>query len=225
MPDRLYSEDEVAAIFERAAEAQQTARKQLTAGDSPAGMTLAQLQDIGREVGIAPELIAQAARAVALPMQVTSRRLLGFPIGVGRTVELGRKLSDDEWDALVVDLRETFDARGRIKHEGSFRQWTNGNLQALLEPSPTGHRLRLRTLSSAGIQGIAVGGTMVVAGAIGIASVLLRGGSMGATGSLGLITTIGAGLFAYGALRVWPWARQRQRQMEDVAARLVKPEP
>ncbi len=42
-------------------------------------------------------------------------------------------------------LRETFDARGRLKAEGSFRQWTNGNLQALLEPTSSGHRLRLST--------------------------------------------------------------------------------
>jgi len=30
--------------------------------------------------------------------------------GVGRTVDLERRLTDAEWDQLVVDLRETFDA-------------------------------------------------------------------------------------------------------------------
>src|SRR5256885_16741552 len=71
---------------------------------------------------------------------------MGLPIAVGRTVALQRKLTDDEWERLVVDLRETFDARGRLREEGSFKQWTNGNLQALLEPTPTGHQLRLRTM-------------------------------------------------------------------------------
>ena len=58
MTEPRYNEEEVAAIFERAAEAQQTARRHLPPGE---GMTLADLQEIGREVGIPPELVAQAA--------------------------------------------------------------------------------------------------------------------------------------------------------------------
>jgi hypothetical protein len=44
MTDRRYSEEEVATIFERAAEAQQSARRHLAAGE---GMTLADLEDGG----------------------------------------------------------------------------------------------------------------------------------------------------------------------------------
>ncbi|MDH4351703.1 MAG: hypothetical protein OEW56_11195, partial [Gemmatimonadota bacterium] len=143
MTDRRYSEEEVAAIFERAAEAQQTARRQLPSGE---GMTVADLQEIGREVGIPPELVAQAARAIEHRGRPASRTFLGLPIGVGRTIELDRELTDAEWGRLVVDLRETFDARGKVSYEGPFRQWTNGNLQALVEPTPTGHRIRLRTV-------------------------------------------------------------------------------
>src|SRR3954464_8777429 len=138
MSDRRYSDEEVSRIFERAAEAQQQTRKQLTSGESPDGMTLAQLQEIGKEVGIAPELIAQAAKSVALPIGEKSRKFLGLPIGVGRTRDLERKLTDDEWDRLVVDLRETFDAKGTIRHEGSFRQWPTGRLQDVWRPTPTG---------------------------------------------------------------------------------------
>ena len=115
-------------------------------------MTLAQLQEIGREVGIAPVMVAEAAKAIDLLGRPMSRYFLGLPIGVGRTVNLDRKLSDEEWERFVVDLRETFDARGRLKSEGSFRQWTNGNLQALLEPTPTGQQVRLRTLKGAALQ-------------------------------------------------------------------------
>lgn len=132
MTERRYSEAEVTAIFERAAEAQQSARRQLPAGE---GMSLAQLQDIGREVGIPSELVDQAARSLEREGQPASRKFLGLPIGVGRTIELGRKLTDEEWERLVVDLRETFDAKGRVRYDGPFREWTNGNLQALLEPT------------------------------------------------------------------------------------------
>ncbi|HMC56994.1 MAG TPA: hypothetical protein VKH19_17570, partial [Gemmatimonadaceae bacterium] len=220
MSDRRYSDEEVSRIFERAAEAQQQARKQLTPGESPDGMTLSQLQEIGKEVGIAPELIAQAAKSVALPIRETSRKFLGLPIGVGRTLDLERKLTDDEWDRLVVDLRETFDAKGTIRHEGSFRQWTNGNLQALLEPTPTGQRLRLKTFKSDAMGSIIGGAGMVAASAIGLTSMLLQGAQGGAFGSMSLIGAVGAMLFAAGALRLPSWARLRQRQMEDVAERL-----
>src|SRR5205814_7625184 len=139
MADRRYSEDEVSVIFERAAEAQQAVRRSLPPGE---GMTLADLQAIGREVGIPAELVDQAARSLEGQGRDATRLFLGLPLGVGRTVDLGRRLTDDEWERLVVDLRETFDARGSIRTDGTLKQWTNGNLQALLEPTAGGHRLR-----------------------------------------------------------------------------------
>src|SRR5512140_737780 len=141
MAERRYSEAEMASIFENAADAEAAGRRP---SHAPDGMTLAQLQEIGREVGISPEAVAQAARLVAQRGKAVSRRWLGLPIGVGRTLDLGRRLTDHEWEDLVVDLRETFDARGHVSVQGSFREWTNGNLQALLEPTSTGQRLRIR---------------------------------------------------------------------------------
>src|SRR5262245_31608043 len=128
MSERRYSDVEVAAIFEHATRAPASDAHQLTAA---AGMTLEQLQEIGREVGIEPSVIAQAARTVGSSVAMPSRTLLGMPFTVGRTVQLDRKISDDEWDRLVVDLRETFEARGVVRREGSLKQWTNGNLQVL----------------------------------------------------------------------------------------------
>ena len=186
-------------------------------------MTLTELQEIGREVGIAPELVARAAKAIQLGGQPTSRHFLGLPIGVGRTIDLDRKLSDEEWDRFVVDLRETFDARGTSRHEGSFRQWTNGNLQALLEPTAAGHRIRLKT-----VKGDAVG---LLGGGLGILGVAtaaliaatLRGGVVdaGMLSSLGTLAIMGAGMFGLGAIRLPGWARLRRRQMEEVAARIA----
>ena len=101
MNERRYSEEEVAAVFEQGAESQHAVRRQLPAGE---GMTLADLEDIGRQVGIPPELVAQAARSMTPGGRPASPRFLGLPIGVGRTVELDRRLSDEEWERLVVDL-------------------------------------------------------------------------------------------------------------------------
>jgi len=219
MTDRRYNEAEVAAIFERAAEAQHASPQQLPSGE---GMTLAQLQEIGREVGISPEQLVHAARAIDLGGRPAARHFMGLPIGVGLSVDLNRRLTDEEWERFVVDLRETFDARGTMKQDGSFRQWSNGNLQALLEPTATGDRIRLRTVKG-DARGMMIGGL----GMIGFAAVtgliaVLRGSvdDPGMLMSLGTLATGGATMFAVGGLRLPGWARLRGRQMEEVTARV-----
>jgi hypothetical protein len=218
MTDRRFNEDEVAAIFAQATEAHQSHQRQLPSGE---GMTLAELQEIGREVGIAPELVAMAAKSLDQLGSPTSRKFLGLPIGVGRTIELDRKLSDAEWEQIVVDLRETFDARGSVKQEGSFRQWTNGNLQALVEPTPTGHRIRLRTMKGDS-RALMTGGLAMlgVTAAMSIAA-MLSGASGASVASIAQLGVVGAGMFAVGAFRLPRWARLRRQQMEELAARLT----
>lgn len=221
MTERRFNEAEVAAIFEIATESQQqTGQRDLPSGE---GMTLAQLQDIGREVGIAPELVEKAALTLNQGGRPTSRRFLGLPVGVGTTVDLARKLTDEEWERVVVDLRETFDARGVLKSEGSLRQWTNGNLQALLEPTATGHRIRLRTVKG-DARGMMVGGLAVIgAAASALAMTVLSGPitNIAMLSTYGFLGGIGAFMFGVGALRLPGWARLRQRQMEEVAARVA----
>lgn len=218
MTDRRYSEAEVAEIFKQAAEAQQTARRQLPSGE---GMTLTDLQEIGREVGIPRELVAQAAQGLDRAGLPAGRRFLGLPLGVGRTVELGRRLTDEEWDQLVVDLRETFHARGTVRRDGSLRQWTNGNLQALLEPTADGNRLRLRTMNG-NARGLMFAGLAMFGIALGPALVAFFSTGLGtAAGELAPFALAGAALFAVGALRLPRWAQNRARQMEGVAARLT----
>jgi hypothetical protein len=219
MTERRYSEEEVAAIFKRAAEAQQSSRRQLPAGE---GMTLRDLQGIGREVGIPPELVAQAAAGLEARGLPASRRFIGLPIGVGRTVQLDRPLTDQEWERLVVDLRQTFDAKGQVRVEGSLRQWTNGNLQALLEPTATGYQLRLRTVNG-NARGFMGAGLAMIAIALGPLVVSAFSVGLGqALSSVGPLAMLGAGFFAVGAARLPRWSRVRALQMEEVAARLAE---
>ena len=217
MSERRYSDEEVAAIFERATDEQQ--RHAVRPSSSSEGLTLAELQDIGRDVGLSPDLVASAARSLESPSASPRRTFLGLPVGVGRTVELERPLTDREWQQLVVDIRETFDARGRLKDEGAFKQWTNGNLEVLLEPTPTGQRLRLRTLKSGAIGMILGGGAMLGVAAVSLVDML-------ATGTLGdryvgLVTAlaVGLGLLVPTVVQLPRWARLRQSQMDQIAAR------
>lgn len=220
MTDRRYTDEEVAAIFLKAAEGPEAPPLQPLRS---AGLTLAELQDIGREVGIEPVAVAQAARALELRGRAAARTFLGLPVGVERTVGLERRLTDEEWERLVVELREVFQAGGTVSAQGSLRQWTNGNLHVVLEPAAAGSRLRLGTTKGSAralmSSGLAVGG---MAGAVAIASA--AGGDVAAgLPGIALLAAAGVGMFASGALRVPGWARRRGHQFEEIVARLSLP--
>ncbi|HEX7938283.1 MAG TPA: hypothetical protein VF483_04775 [Gemmatimonadaceae bacterium] len=219
MAERRYSEEEVGAIFELATKAQAGGSRQLPSGE---GMTLAGLQEIGREVGIPAELVAEAAKALDRQGIERTRRVLGMPIGVGLTVDLGRTMDDAEWEQLVVHLRDTFDASGRVSVQGAFREWRNGNLQVLVEPTPSGSQLRMKTVKSTSISLLSGGAAVLALGVLNtVALAATRGiGPRTITGLL-MMGAIGAGVFAFGALGLPGWARLRRQQMQDIANRLT----
>jgi len=219
MAERRYSDTEIAAIFRAATE---TPSQEQPGRDVPAdeGLTLTDLQAIGREVGITPEAVAQAARALDTRAGAAARTFLGLRMGVSRTVNLPRRLTDEEWERLVVQLREVFSARGRTRVEGSLRQWTNGNLQVLLEPTATGHRLRFGTVHGAARAAMGAGFAALGIGAT-VALVSALGGHLGdAIPGIAFLTLSGAGMIASGALRLPRWARLRQEQMDALAAQV-----
>jgi len=217
-PERRYTDDEVAEILDRATESPTGSS---LGSPSATGMTLAELQDIGNEVGIPKDAIARAAASLdrPLPDAIAHRTFLGTTVGVGRSVDLPRPLTDEEWNRLVVDLRMTFDAKGKIRQEGAFRQWTNGNLQALLEPTASGERLRLRTVKGSAMPGMGVGGAMMVGAAIG-GMIAFFTGTAAAAVDLSMLAATGAALFGYARIPLPNWARTREQQMEDVIERL-----
>jgi hypothetical protein len=218
MTGRRYDDDDIAAIFAAAAENLRSTPQPAPSGQ---GLTLADLQAIGREVGISPDAVAQAAQTIDVRRAAVSRTFLGLPIGVERAVTLNRRLTDEEWERLVVELREVFKARGSTRSDGSLRQWTNGNLYALFEPVAAGYRLRVGSLHGAARARITAGLAM-----LGVTATLAL--SSGISGHLGdalpgivLLLTAGLGMMASGALRLPRWARLRGRQMEALAARLA----
>ncbi len=218
MSERRYDEDEVAEIFERATEAQMSS---LPGGRPAEGLTLAELQEVGRDVGLPPELVARAAKSLDMAPQSHGRKVLGLPVGVGRTVELPRPLTDAEWHRLVVDLRETFDAKGKLGDQGPFKQWTNGNLQALLEPTQNGQRLRLKTLKGSALGMLSTGLAMTgISGAI--LTVLFLRATPFEPGGLWPVFITGLAMLVAGVIQVPGWARQRTRQMEDVIERVSR---
>ncbi len=219
-PERRYDEQEIAAIFKQAATDQESAQRHLPHTE---GLTLAELQQIGKEAGITPEFIARSAAAVDRTDHTQPpRRFLGLPISVARTVDLPGPLSDENWDRLVVELRETFQARGKRQRDGSLREWKNGNLHAVVEPTESGHRLRLRTVKGNAKRRL-LGGLAVFA--FGLVFLLKSAFFDPLTVKMmvfTLISVMGLGSMGLTAFRLPRWARERARQMEAIAARAVE---
>lgn len=219
MSERRYDESETAEIFARASEAHSIEPRPLKPSE---GWSLAELQEIGREAGIPAEQVAAAARALDRPPHPAPRRFLGLTIGVGRTAQLGRRIDDAEWERLVVLLRDTFDARGQVRVDGGLRQWTNGNLQLLVEPSADGDRVRLRTRNATAQAWLTVGLAMLATSG-GIALMGALTGAIAEPGLLGSmlpIAGLGVGASLMGGLTLRRWAPTRLQQMEAIVRRL-----
>jgi len=219
MTDRRYNDKEIAAIFRAATEGPLSPLRQVPPEE---GLTLADLQAIGREVGISPAAVAQAAQALDIRRETAARTFFGLPIGVARTVNLNRRLTDPEWERLVVQLREVFNARGTTRSDGSLRQWTNGNLQVLLEPTEAGHRLRFRTLHGAARASMGAGlAVFGVTASVAVATAI--SGHLGDTmPEIVLLLAAGMAMIVNGALRLPRWARLRGRQMDALAAQIAR---
>lgn len=225
MTQRRYSEDEVAAIFRTATETPEALRSPATSG----GLTLPQLQEIGREVGLSEEAVARAAARLdqspivgrPQPAGITGR-YFGMPIRVGTTVELKRRLSDVGWEQLVNDMRTTFDAHGRMEMEGSRRVWSGAGVSAELEPTDTGERFTIHMSKRSApawmwsaivaLNGAAVTFFFPLAGLSDDVNFL--------RGSVGLLAA-GLAMFAYSARKLPGWARLHKQQVDGVITRLL----
>lgn len=223
MTDRRYNDEEVAAIFRAAAEGSES---RAVPGGHADGLTLRDLQAIAREVDISPDAVSRAAQSLERSRTpAVSQTFLGFPIAVQRTVALDRRLTDAEWELLVVELREVFHAHGSLRAQGSLREWSNGNLHALLEPTPTGHQLRLGTFKGAARASAAVGVLMVGMSAVVAIMAAAQGGLSSAAPGIAALAAIGAAFVANGTLRLPSWARRRRQQMDGIVERLTLTTP
>jgi hypothetical protein len=214
VPERRYTDDEVQRILASAVESDAA----LTASSAAPGMTLAEVQRIAAEAGVsASSVVAAAAALDRAPVMSASSRVLGLPVGVGNTVPLPRQLDDTEWQRLVVFLRATFDAHGRVEEMAGRREWRNGNLRVSVDTVGDAAVLEMRTRKSGARSLMRTGiGLLVGSGIVEGAMLLAHGGGGMAGDALSLATT-GAVLTAIGALQIPGWSSTRRKQFERVA--------
>ena len=220
MTERRYGDDEVREIFSLATTGD--GRDQSLPAES-GGLTLDELQHIGREAGIEPTRIARAAASLdARGKPAPVRKSFGLPIGVSRVVDLPRAPTDREWEQLISEFRTTFRAQGVASTTGGLREWSNGNLHISVEPTKHGEQLRLSTVKSdaqvLNAFGLLTGGMAVLMGAV----VTAAGNPEKAIAVLGMFGGMSLASFTANLVRSPRWAREREQQMEAIAEHAVE---
>ena len=217
--NRRYDEAEIAEILEIATRNEGAVRP--GSKGSGEGLTLEQIQEIGSEVGIAPARIADAARTLSGRSLVgPAKTFLGAPRSVSRIVPIDRALSDDEWTRLVVDLRETFDAVGKVTIQGNLRTWSNGNLQVHVEPDGDRYRVRMRTHKGNVMPGMAMSAAFIFLSLLMVLEGLGEGDNFRALVMAFLFGGAGVGALAFTRAALPGWALERAGQMEGLAHRI-----
>jgi hypothetical protein len=221
MTERRYNEDEVAAILERATTVRPS--RASVPALTTTGFTLAELQEIGAEAGIAPDEIAAAARAITTQTKTPEpQTILGAPRSVARIIPITRELGESEWQRLVVALRETFGAQGRIREYGSLKSWNNGNLQVHVEPDGEGYRLRMQTVKGDALPRMIVGVVLTLLSLALFYENTTDGWNQARTMLATAMGLTGIGLFAYVRASLPRWASARGKQMDAIAERITK---
>ena len=217
--ERRYDEREVSEILDRATAQESSAAPQSRPGAG--GLTLSELKEIGSEVGIPQERIAQAAQALETRrLTVPPKTFLGTPRSVSRMLSIPRLLDDDEWTRLVVDLRETFEAMGEVRIQGDLRSWSNGNLQVHVEPHGDRYRVRMRTHKGNLLPNAFASAAFIFMGGIFLLLTLLGEANSGGA-VMGLVFgLVGLVQLAYSRFRLPQWAEERAAQMEGLAERI-----
>jgi hypothetical protein len=212
--ERRYQDHEVRQILELAVVEEESPARLLPAGD---GLTLVELQEVASQVGVPPSRIAKAAadfeaRGESLPRG----KALGLPVSVGRVLQLPRNPTDREWELMIAELRTTFGGKGEVTSHGGLREWSQGTMHAFVEPTETGHRLRLTDSNIGAVGGVVLGGALL-AFALLIFIVLLGKDDPGFRFAVpGFFSLIGGGLITGGTMALPRWARDQEERMEHI---------
>jgi hypothetical protein len=223
---RRYSEKEVGLILRKATELQRAEPSAL----DPTGLTLAELQEVGAEVGIDPRYLQRAAAELeGGGSPDVWAKLAGSPIAIVIERTLSGEFPESRFEELVPVMQVATVGQGNASAVGKTLTWssrsdTNTSSQQVLVASRNGETLIRIEERLAGFAGGVFGGMLGgVGGGVGFGA----GAALGtALGSVALaiafpVVAIGA---SYGAARAIfrVHHRGRKRQMEELMSRLVE---
>ena len=107
MKERVYTEQEIAALIERTAELQAEKERR---GGHRAGLTLTELETVAAEAGLDPSLLRQAAAEMDEPRSSRPRRTSASTTHIFTERWVPGPLNLGAWEGVVADLRHQFDS-------------------------------------------------------------------------------------------------------------------
>ncbi|HSM16410.1 MAG TPA: hypothetical protein VK845_05350 [Gemmatimonadales bacterium] len=119
--DRRFTDQEVALVLQRAAEIEE--RRATTAGGR--GLTLGELRDIAREVGLSPEVIDEAVASVRGGVRLSTRSLLGAALSAKAARGVRGRLEEDDLQRLIGVIEDRVDAAGTVTEALGTVRWTS----------------------------------------------------------------------------------------------------
>jgi len=116
---KVYNEKETAEILKMAAE-----NSHKDVARSSAGLTIDELEHIALESGINPGEIRKAASELELQSRQTDSSFWGGPFSFFEQFQIDHEISVDEWEDMLILIREFFKTQGVVNQRESVVEWT-----------------------------------------------------------------------------------------------------
>ena len=218
---KVYNELEAQRIVQRAADLE----AKLTRHEE-AALSLGGIEQMAAEVGIAPELVRDAARRDAMvkpaPTDPRSGIEKGGFFGYSGKVELERtidvEVSDETYAVLLEEVRDTVDQSGQINETLSQslsweyrRGLVKKSPQTKVHVSPRRGKTRIKITEFSSSDRSVLGTAAIAGGSIVALGIMGAGIEAGAEG-IGIVLGMASAWAAvYGGFRVWFRSRVRRR--------------
>jgi hypothetical protein len=196
--ERLFSDEEVALILRKATQLEGPGGA-LETGD---GLSLAEIQRIGREVGIRPEVVARAAALLQVDRPGRADRLLGGPAVYRAEREVVGAIAREDFGVVVDAVRRVTGESGTVSDVLNGLEWRSAGVAALaVTVRPRNGHTAVQVLANRGIArvGLYALSTMAALVAGGITGAIVEPGVAGGIAVMG--AWIGAALLT--ARGVW----------------------
>lgn len=208
MDNRRFNRDEISRILKRAAELEH----KNNVDDDSEGLTLEELQQVSREVGLHPKYIEDALNELQHAPRTVIPNLVGGPFTYQRWDTAGGTLAGDEWEEVVAEIRRIHGGIGKTGTLGHTFEWEQrkqevGYIQIALSPKDDHTKIRIQANYN-----YYAGMVYMMSGVLGLAltGVLLDGSSLPVLAQWAIGATGMLGIFAGARLYLSNWMKRKR---------------
>jgi hypothetical protein len=167
-PERLYTDEEVAAILRRAVQPRSRASANLPTRTRE-GINLATLEQIATETGIDPARVREAALSLEADSESEGGSILFGPRSshvFDRVIE--GEVPRERLSDLVAAMRRLTRVKGKVVEVGDWLEWTSDASSIHVTVKPENGQTRLQLMGDAGFRLLGIWGPLTLATFIAI---------------------------------------------------------